>query len=62
MSTILAYTSPAIGHLFPLTPLLLELRHRGHDVPVRTLGSHVGLMQDLGFTAERSTRASSRWR
>ncbi|MGM9473769.1 glycosyltransferase [Pseudarthrobacter sp. YS3] len=51
MSTILAYTSPAIGHLFPMTPVLLELQNRGHQVHVRTLASKVGLMRDLGFTA-----------
>lgn len=31
MSTFLAYTSPAAGHLFPLVPGLLELQRRGHD-------------------------------
>ncbi len=52
MATILAYTSPAIGHLFPMTPLLLELQARGHDVHLRTLGSRVDLMRDLGLHAE----------
>ena len=52
MSTILAYTSPARGHLFPMTPLLLELRDRGHQVHVRTLGSQADLMRSLGFAAE----------
>ena len=51
MSTILAYTSPAIGHLYPLTPILLELQRRGHDVHVCTLEHRVPLMQSLGFTA-----------
>ncbi|UKA61755.1 nucleotide disphospho-sugar-binding domain-containing protein [Arthrobacter sp. FW306-04-A] len=52
MSTVLAYTSPAIGHLFPLTPLLLELQRRGHHVNLRTHESQVGLMRTLGFDAE----------
>ncbi|MPV36891.1 glycosyltransferase [Georgenia subflava] len=52
MATVLAYTSPAIGHLFPTVPLLLELRDRGHDVHVRTLGDHVGMLRDLGLAAE----------
>jgi len=52
MSTILAYTSPARGHLFPMTPLLLELRDRGHQVHVRTLGSQTELMRSLGLAAE----------
>ena len=52
MSTILAYTSPAIGHLFPLTPLLLELQHRGHTIHLRTLSSRVDDMRRLGFQVE----------
>jgi MGT family glycosyltransferase len=52
MSTILAYTSPAIGHLFPLTPLLLELQSRGHEIHVRTLASRLDEMRSLGFRAE----------
>ena len=48
MARILAYTSPAIGHLFHMTPLLLELRARGHDVHLRTAASRVELMRDLG--------------
>lgn len=51
-STVLAYTSPAIGHLFPLVPLLLELRDRGHDVHVRTLSAQVPLLRSLGLHAE----------
>lgn len=52
MSTILAYTSPAIGHLFPMMPLLLELRSRGHDVHVRTLGNRVDVVRGAGLFAE----------
>jgi MGT family glycosyltransferase len=52
MSTVLAYTSPAIGHLFPLVPILLELRGRGHDVHVRTLDEHVERLRGLGLLAE----------
>lgn len=51
MSTILAYTSPALGHLFPMTPLLLELQSRGHRVHVRTLAGQVELMRSLGLEA-----------
>jgi len=49
MSTILAYTSPAIGHLYPMTPVLLELRDRGHTVHLRTLSSQVERMREMGF-------------
>lgn len=52
MSTILVYTSPARGHLFPLVPTLLELARRGHRVAVRTIASDVGLMRGLGFAAD----------
>jgi MGT family glycosyltransferase len=52
MATVLAYTSPAVGHLFPMTALLLELRSRGHDVHLRTLASWVERMRALGFDAE----------
>lgn len=51
MARILAYTSPARGHLFPLTPVLDELHRRGHDIAVRTLASHVEVMRARGFTA-----------
>ena len=52
MSTVLAYTSPAIGHLFPMTPILLELQRRGHEVHLRTLPEQLDLMRGLGFHAE----------
>ena len=52
MARVLAYTSPARGHLYPLTPILLELHRRGHEVVVRTLASEVGRMRELGFAAE----------
>jgi UDP:flavonoid glycosyltransferase YjiC (YdhE family) len=48
---VLTYTSPARGHLFPITPVLDELRRRGHDVGLRTLGSQVELMRSRGFDA-----------
>ena len=51
MSTVLAYTSPAIGHLFPMVPLLLELKARGHDVHVRTIPKHVPTLSALGLNA-----------
>jgi MGT family glycosyltransferase len=46
---ILAYTSPARGHLFPLVPILDELAGRGHSIALRTLASEVGLMSARGF-------------
>ncbi len=49
MARVLAYTSPARGHLYPLVPILDELAGRGHQIAVRTLASQVALMQDRGF-------------
>jgi len=51
MARVLAYTSPARGHLYPLTAILGELRKRGHEVAVRTLASEVPLMRQQGFAA-----------
>ncbi len=51
MARILAYTTPARGHLFPLTPILDELSDRGHEIALRTLASQVPLMQSRGFDA-----------
>jgi len=51
MARVLAYTSPARGHLFPVTPILDELAGRGHDVALRTLASEVDLMRARGFDA-----------
>jgi UDP:flavonoid glycosyltransferase YjiC (YdhE family) len=48
---ILAVTSPAKGHLFPIVPTLLELASRGHHVTVRTLAGEVGRMRQLGLDA-----------
>jgi len=49
MARILAYTTPGRGHLFPLTPILEELRRRGHQVVLRTLAAEVAAMRQRGF-------------
>lgn len=51
MAKVLVYTSPARGHLYPITPTLDELRNRGHVVSVRTLASQVATLRDRGFDA-----------
>lgn len=51
MSRFLAYTSPARGHVYPITPTLLELARRGHDVHVRTLSSEVDALAACGLHA-----------
>ncbi|MDT5048631.1 MAG: hypothetical protein QOG75_4524 [Mycobacterium sp.] len=52
MATILAYTSPALGHLLPISALLSELSRRGHTVHVRTLSTGVATGQRLGFATD----------
>ncbi|GAA1432031.1 glycosyltransferase [Mycobacterium cookii] len=52
MATILAYTSPALGHLLPTGALLSELARRGHAIHLRTLSTGVEIGQRLGFTTE----------
>jgi MGT family glycosyltransferase len=51
VARFLTYTSPARGHLFPITGVLVELAARGHDIAVRTLASEVTRMESLGFAA-----------
>ncbi|MGB7145325.1 glycosyltransferase [Mycobacterium sp.] len=52
MATILAYTSPALGHLLPMSALLSELSGRGHRIHVRTLSAGVPTGRRLGFHTE----------
>jgi MGT family glycosyltransferase len=40
------------GHLFPIVPILEELRRRGHEVALRTIASEVAMLRTLGFEAE----------
>jgi len=48
---VLAYTSPARGHLYPVVPILEELQRRGHRIAIRTLTSQLPLMHDRRFGA-----------
>jgi UDP:flavonoid glycosyltransferase YjiC (YdhE family) len=49
---VLAYTSPARGHLNPMMGPLLELRRRGAEVHVRTLTPAVEAVRAAGLAAE----------
>ncbi|HVQ99273.1 MAG TPA: glycosyltransferase [Mycobacterium sp.] len=52
MSVILAYGSPALGHLLPLGALLQELAERGHQVHLRTMAAGVARMRRVGLHTE----------
>jgi MGT family glycosyltransferase len=51
MARILAYTSPARGHLFPVTGILEALAGRGHEIALRTLASEVEPARRRGLDA-----------
>ncbi|MBW0015889.1 glycosyltransferase [Mycobacterium sp.] len=51
MAVILAYGSPALGHLYPMAALLCELRDRGHQVHLRTMAAGVAAMRAIGLDA-----------
>lgn len=52
MAVILAYGSPALGHLLPTGALLAELTRRGHEVHLRTMSAGVSTMRSIGVHAE----------
>lgn len=49
MSVVLAYGSPALGHLLPVGTLLAEVAGRGHEVHLRTLTAGVAYGRRLGL-------------
>ncbi len=51
MASILIYTSPARGHLYPIVGTALGLQARGHSVHVRTLAPEVDRVRALGLSA-----------
>ena len=51
MASILIYTSPARGHLYPLMGTALGLQARGHNVHIRTLAPEVDRVRALGLSA-----------
>ncbi len=48
---VLAYTSPARGHLYPLVPILAALTERGHHTSVCTLSDQLEHLAPLGIAA-----------
>jgi MGT family glycosyltransferase len=51
MSRLLAYTSPARGHLYPVVPILAELGGRGHQTVAYGLSSELDHLRVLGIEA-----------
>lgn len=48
---VLAYTSPARGHLYPLVPILDELAGHGNTIAIRTLASQIPEVSERRFAA-----------
>jgi MGT family glycosyltransferase len=46
---VLAYTSPARGHLYPVTPIVAELVARGHDSHLYGLADELSHLEPLGI-------------
>ncbi|MGU3498619.1 nucleotide disphospho-sugar-binding domain-containing protein [Mycobacterium sp. C31M] len=53
MATILAYTSPSLGNLYPIAALLAALHARGHRIVLRTHGAGVPVGRGAGFDCAR---------
>lgn len=49
MSTVLIYTSPARGHLYPMMDVAIALREAGHRVVVQTLADEAPRVTALGL-------------
>ena len=65
MSRLLAYTSPARGHLYPVVPILCELGGRGHQTVLYGLSGELERPQSSrhqrrtrSIPASRTTRSS----
>jgi MGT family glycosyltransferase len=48
---VLAYTSPARGHLYPVIPILTALAERGHETAVCALSGELDHLRALGIDA-----------
>jgi MGT family glycosyltransferase len=49
MARFLIYTSPARGHLYPVVPIVRELKDRGHETVLYGLASEVEPVRALGI-------------
>ncbi len=50
---VLAYTSPARGHLYPVVPITASLAARGHDAWICTLADELGHLAEIGVRGIR---------
>lgn len=57
---VLAYTSPARGHLYPVVPILAALAERGHGVSVVTLSGELEQVREMGIQARAMDPAVER--
>ncbi|HEY3970784.1 MAG TPA: nucleotide disphospho-sugar-binding domain-containing protein [Solirubrobacteraceae bacterium] len=48
---VLAYTSPARGHLYPVVPIMAELARRGHRASLYSLAGELEQLASLGIEA-----------
>jgi MGT family glycosyltransferase len=48
---VLAYTSPARGHLYPVVPILTALAERGHATTVCALSGELDHLREIGIDA-----------
>jgi UDP:flavonoid glycosyltransferase YjiC (YdhE family) len=49
---LLAYTSPARGHLYPVVPIVAELARRGHSTTLYSLGDELEQLAGLGIQGD----------
>lgn len=52
MARVLAYTTPMLGHLFPIVPVLDVLQARGHEIHLRTKASHADATAARGWQVQ----------
>jgi MGT family glycosyltransferase len=49
---VLAYTSPARGHLYPVVPIMSELAARGHGTAICTMSGELEQLADAGVPGD----------
>lgn len=60
MSRVLVYATPMTGHLFPIVPVVEELRRRGHEVPMRCSADGAEMLGRRGIEATPVVEAVER--